>query len=284
MYDAATLSLRSVGICSSAASVEMRLCSLPIRRPPVRSYIHIVEPSSRASRRGRNPSLVNTGSRNGSTRTRCGAVRRSTCRSASASYTRRTSRCCRYRMPPCTSFEDFDDVPEAKSPFSINAVRRPRDAASSATPAPVMPPPTTRTSNGSSARRWRLEARSNPSPMRRSRYSAVLSVPAAQICVAGTDKSVSNNDCKSAVGVDRVPAVKTPAELTELFRARGLKVTPQRQAIFHVLHGETTHPTAEAVYEAVSTTMPTISLRTVYQTLNDLAAMGEVLALDLGTG
>jgi Fe2+ or Zn2+ uptake regulation protein len=30
--------------------------------------------------------------------------------------------------------------------------------------------------------------------------------------------------------------------------------------------------------------MPTISLRTVYQTLNDLAAMGEVQALDLGTG
>jgi Fe2+ or Zn2+ uptake regulation protein len=81
-----------------------------------------------------------------------------------------------------------------------------------------------------------------------------------------------------------VPAVRTPAELTELFRARGLKVTPQRQAIFRVLHGEATHPTAESVYDAVSASMPTISLRTVYQTLNDLAAMGEVLALDLGTG
>jgi Fe2+ or Zn2+ uptake regulation protein len=81
-----------------------------------------------------------------------------------------------------------------------------------------------------------------------------------------------------------VPVVKTPAELTELFRARGLKVTPQRQAVFRALHGETTHPTAEAVYDAVSESMPTISLRTVYQTLNDLAAMGEVQALDLGTG
>jgi Fe2+ or Zn2+ uptake regulation protein len=81
-----------------------------------------------------------------------------------------------------------------------------------------------------------------------------------------------------------VPDVKSPAELTELFRARGLKVTPQRQAIFRALHGETTHPTADAVYDAVSESMPTISLRTVYQTLNDLAAMGEVQALDLGTG
>ena len=78
--------------------------------------------------------------------------------------------------------------------------------------------------------------------------------------------------------------MKSPAELTELFRARGLKVTPQRQAIFRVLHGETAHPTAEWVYDAVSESMPTISLRTVYQTLNDLAAMGEVHALDLGTG
>jgi Fe2+ or Zn2+ uptake regulation protein len=78
--------------------------------------------------------------------------------------------------------------------------------------------------------------------------------------------------------------VKTPAELTELFRARGLKVTPQRQAIFRVLHGEPAHPSAEWVHEAVSQSMPTISLRTVYQTLNDLAAMGEVQALDLGTG
>jgi len=30
--------------------------------------------------------------------------------------------------------------------------------------------------------------------------------------------------------------------------------------------------------------MPTISLKTVYQTVNDLAAMGEVVLLDLGTG
>ena len=78
--------------------------------------------------------------------------------------------------------------------------------------------------------------------------------------------------------------MKTPAELTELFHARGLKVTPQRQAIFRVLHGEQAHPTAEWVYDAVSKSMPTISLRTVYQTLNDLVVMGEVQARDLGTG
>lgn len=72
--------------------------------------------------------------------------------------------------------------------------------------------------------------------------------------------------------------------LTEQFRARGLKVTPQRQAIFRALAASTVHPTAEAVYATVSAEMPTISLRTVYQTLNDLAAMGELSTLDVGTG
>lgn len=81
-----------------------------------------------------------------------------------------------------------------------------------------------------------------------------------------------------------VPDVKSPEELTQIFRSRGLKVTPQRQTIFRALHGSTIHPTAEAVYETVSREMPTISLRTVYQTLNDLTQMGELLAFDLGTG
>lgn len=78
--------------------------------------------------------------------------------------------------------------------------------------------------------------------------------------------------------------MKSVDELTEEFRASGRKVTPQRQAIFRALSGSTVHPSAESVYAEVSAEMPTISLRTVYQTLNDLAAMGELTALDLGTG
>jgi Fe2+ or Zn2+ uptake regulation protein len=78
--------------------------------------------------------------------------------------------------------------------------------------------------------------------------------------------------------------VRSPTELTELFRERGFKVTPQRQCIFRLLHGNEAHPTAESVYVAASAEMPTISLKTVYSTLNDLAAMGEIQQLDLGTG
>jgi len=78
--------------------------------------------------------------------------------------------------------------------------------------------------------------------------------------------------------------VRTPDELTSRFRAQGLKVTPQRQAVFRVLHGNPTHPTAETVHQAVMAEMPTVSLRTVYQTLNDLAEMGEISRLEVGTG
>ncbi len=78
--------------------------------------------------------------------------------------------------------------------------------------------------------------------------------------------------------------MRSPAELTELFRTRGLKVTPQRQCIFRHLHGNSMHPTAESVHAAAVHEMPTISLKTVYSTLNDLAAMGEIQSLDLGTG
>lgn len=78
--------------------------------------------------------------------------------------------------------------------------------------------------------------------------------------------------------------MKSPAELTQAFRSRGLKVTPQRQCIFRILHHSEVHPTAEAVFEQARAEMPTISLRTVYQTLNDLAEMGELSQLTLGTG
>jgi len=78
--------------------------------------------------------------------------------------------------------------------------------------------------------------------------------------------------------------MKTAEELTQLFRDRGRKVTAQRQCIFRALQDDVTHPSADAVYARVRGQMETISLKTVYQTLNELAALGEVEALDLGTG
>ena len=78
--------------------------------------------------------------------------------------------------------------------------------------------------------------------------------------------------------------MRSPSELTAVFRSQGLKLTPQRQLLFRVLHGNVTHPSADALYLLASAHMPGIALRTVYQTLNDLAAMGELQQLTLGAG
>lgn len=78
--------------------------------------------------------------------------------------------------------------------------------------------------------------------------------------------------------------MRTPAELTTAFRAAGLKVTPQRQLLFRLLHGNETHPTADALFAQASEHMPGISLRTVYQTLTDLTTMGELTMFDVGAG
>jgi Fe2+ or Zn2+ uptake regulation protein len=78
--------------------------------------------------------------------------------------------------------------------------------------------------------------------------------------------------------------MKTTEQLTDLFRERGLRVTPQRQVIFGLLHGNDSHPTVESLFERAQAEMPTMSLKTVYQTVHDLEALGEVDVLDLGTG
>lgn len=82
----------------------------------------------------------------------------------------------------------------------------------------------------------------------------------------------------------RLASVQSPTELAEAFRARGLKVTPQRQLLFRLLDNSTTHPTADALFAEASEQMPGISLRTVYTTLTDLVEMGEMNQLSLGAG
>ncbi len=76
----------------------------------------------------------------------------------------------------------------------------------------------------------------------------------------------------------------TPTDLVDRFRAEGLKVTPQRELVFRLLHGNTLHPSADAVFAAAREVMPMISLKTVYQVLHDLRELGEIQAIDLGTG
>ena len=75
-----------------------------------------------------------------------------------------------------------------------------------------------------------------------------------------------------------------PDEVMQVYRQHGLRVTPQRQAIFNAVHNAAGHVTAAAIYDQVRVEMPTISLKTVYETLYSLSILGQVQRLELGTG
>ncbi len=64
--------------------------------------------------------------------------------------------------------------------------------------------------------------------------------------------------------------------LVQRLRQRGLKVTPQRRAILSLLAGDSSHPTAEQVFRRVASAMPDISRTTVYNTIHELVALGEL--------
>jgi Fe2+ or Zn2+ uptake regulation protein len=73
--------------------------------------------------------------------------------------------------------------------------------------------------------------------------------------------------------------------LIKLFRQRGLRITPQRRAIFELLSENDRHPTADEIYQAVLSVMPDVSRTTVYNTLHELVALGELTAVeDLSAG
>ncbi len=66
-------------------------------------------------------------------------------------------------------------------------------------------------------------------------------------------------------------------------RARGLKVTPQRMAVYRVLVESTEHPSAEGVFRKVRETFPSISLDTVNRTLLTLNDIGAAFVVE-GSG
>ena len=69
----------------------------------------------------------------------------------------------------------------------------------------------------------------------------------------------------------------------ERCRAAGLKMTPQRLAVYKALIATDMHPTAEDIYQTVRQEMPNISLDTVNRTLLTLAEIGAAFVVE-GTG
>ncbi len=68
----------------------------------------------------------------------------------------------------------------------------------------------------------------------------------------------------------------TQDEIRSLFKGRGLKVTPQRVAIYKALAETTCHPTASDLYHQVARDYPMISQNTVYYTLASFQEVGLV--------
>jgi len=73
--------------------------------------------------------------------------------------------------------------------------------------------------------------------------------------------------------------MKEKEKLISCFREKGFKITPQRLAIFKILENNSSHPSAEEIYCKLKRTYPTISLATVYKTLEVLERMGEIKLL-----
>ncbi len=66
-------------------------------------------------------------------------------------------------------------------------------------------------------------------------------------------------------------------------REEGLRITPQRMAIYKALLETDQHPSAETVFRQVRRSLPTISLDTVNRTLLTLSDMGLALVVE-GSG
>lgn len=72
------------------------------------------------------------------------------------------------------------------------------------------------------------------------------------------------------------------SSVTEILRNHGLKVTPQRLAVYSTLYDMENHPTVEMLYQKLQPDHPTMSLATVYKALQVLVHVGLVQQLNMG--
>ena len=70
--------------------------------------------------------------------------------------------------------------------------------------------------------------------------------------------------------------------ITDLLRSNGFKVTPQRLAVYEALANTKEHPNAEMIFNGLQATYPTMSLATVYKTIDILHEIGLVQILNAG--
>lgn len=71
-------------------------------------------------------------------------------------------------------------------------------------------------------------------------------------------------------------------EIAAIFKEKKIKSTPQRIAIYDVLIHTKSHPTVEEIYNVIRPSYPSISLATVYKTLESFKESGLVQELNIG--
>lgn len=74
--------------------------------------------------------------------------------------------------------------------------------------------------------------------------------------------------------------MKSREQIREQFRAKGVPLTHQRLAVYEELAGRHDHPSAESLYASLKAQYPSLSLATVYKTLQTLHEMGMVSRVD----
>jgi Fe2+ or Zn2+ uptake regulation protein len=79
-------------------------------------------------------------------------------------------------------------------------------------------------------------------------------------------------------------ATSPPETLLQRLRRRQWRITAQRRAIAEVLQGEHIHLTADQVYERAIARLPEISRASVYNALNELRDLGEILEINVDGG
>ncbi len=72
------------------------------------------------------------------------------------------------------------------------------------------------------------------------------------------------------------------AQMLDMLRQRGMRLTPQREAIIRLLAADCSHPSAEDVFSRLAPENPWLSKATVYNTLNSLLGAGIIQDVDLG--
>jgi len=74
----------------------------------------------------------------------------------------------------------------------------------------------------------------------------------------------------------------TNQELADILRHNNFKVTPQRLAIYQTLTKMHNHPTAEVLFNKLHPDYPSMSLATVYKSVDILKQIGVIRTVDNG--